>query len=49
MSNPRFTPESKEEAVRQIVERGYTVAEVSEHLGVSLHSLYKLIIESLSC
>ncbi len=34
MSNQRFTPEFKEEAVRQIVERGYTVAEVSARLGV---------------
>jgi hypothetical protein len=28
MSNQRFTAEFKEEAVRQIVERGYSVAEV---------------------
>ena len=28
MSSARFTPEFKQEAVRQIVERGYTVAEV---------------------
>lgn len=41
MSTARFTPEFKQEAVRQIVERGYTVAEVSERLGVSAHSLYK--------
>ncbi|WP_217809421.1 IS3 family transposase, partial [Lonsdalea britannica] len=36
-----FTPEFKEEAVRQITERGYSVAEVSDRLGVSAHSLYK--------
>ncbi|QKN79851.1 transposase (plasmid) [Scandinavium goeteborgense] len=30
-----------EEAVRQITERGYSVAEVSDRLGVSAHSLYK--------
>ena len=41
MGTPRFTPEFKEEAVRQITERGYPVAEVSDHLGVSAHSLYK--------
>ncbi|MGL5239366.1 MAG: IS3 family transposase [Kluyvera ascorbata] len=41
MSTPRFTPEFKEEAVRQITERGYSVAEVSHRLGVSAHSLYK--------
>ena len=41
MSGQRFSPEFKEEAVRQIVDRGYSVAEVSERLGVSAHSLYK--------
>lgn len=43
MGTPRFTPEFKEEAVRQITERGYSVAEVSERLGVSAHSLYKWV------
>lgn len=33
MGTPRFTPEFKEEAVRQITERGYSVAEVSGRLG----------------
>ncbi len=37
MGTPRFTPEFKEEAVRQITERGYSVAEVSD----LAHSLYK--------
>jgi transposase len=41
MGTPRFTPEFKEEAVRQITERGYSVPEVSDRLGVSAHSLYK--------
>ncbi len=41
MGTPRFTPEFKDEAVRQITERGYSVAEVSDRLGVSAHSLYK--------
>ncbi|HFP2661859.1 TPA: IS3 family transposase [Escherichia coli] len=41
MGTPRFTHEFKEEAVRQITERGYSVAEVSDRLGVSAHSLYK--------
>ncbi len=40
MSTPRFTPEFKEEAVRQITERYYSVDEVSDRLGVSAHSLY---------
>ena len=43
MSSQRYSPEFKDEAVRQIVERGYTVAEVSERLGVSSHSLYKWV------
>ena len=33
MSNQRYSPEFKDEAVRQIVDRGYSVAEVSERLG----------------
>ena len=43
MSSQRYTPEFKDEAVRQIIERGYSVAEVSERLGVSSHSLYKWV------
>ena len=43
MSTLRFTPEFKEEAVRQVVDRGYSVAEVSARLGVSSYSLYKWV------
>lgn len=43
MSSQRYTPEFKDEAVRQIVERGYSVAEVAQRLGVSSHSLYKWV------
>lgn len=43
MSNQRYTPEFKNEAVRQVVERGHSVAEISERLGVSTHSLYKWV------
>ena len=43
MSSPRYTPEFKEEAVRQVVDRGHSVAEVAERLGVSTHSLYAWI------
>ena len=43
MSNQRFSPEFKDEAVRQVTERGYSVAEVSQRLGVSGHSLYKWV------
>lgn len=43
MSTQRYSPEFKDEAVRQIVDRGYSVAEISERLGVSAHSLYKWV------
>jgi transposase len=38
-----FTQEFKVEAVRQVVENGHPVAEVSARLGVSAHSLYQWI------
>ena len=40
MSHRIYTPEFKDEAVRQVVERGYTVKEVAECLGISEASLY---------
>lgn len=43
MGTPRFTPEFKEEAVKQVTERGYSVADVAARLGVSAHSLYKWV------
>lgn len=43
MSTQRSTPEFKEEAVKQVVERGYTVHDVAARLGVSAHSLYKWV------
>ncbi len=43
MGTPRFSPEFKEEAVKQVTERGYPVAEVADRLGVSAHSLYKWV------
>jgi transposase-like protein len=33
MSSQRYSPEFKEEEARQIVDRGYSVAEVSKRLG----------------
>ena len=41
MSKANFSEEFKHDAVRQITERGYAVAEVSQRLGVSPHSLYE--------
>ncbi|VVN69461.1 hypothetical protein PS834_00317 [Pseudomonas fluorescens] len=43
MSTQRFTPEFKAEVVRQVIERGYSVAETAERLSVSTHSLYKRV------
>jgi transposase len=43
MSSQRFTPEFKEEAVRQVVDRSYSVAEVAARVGVSTHSLYQWV------
>ncbi len=40
MGKDNFTEDFKRDAVRQITERGYRVADVSERLGVSAHSLY---------
>ncbi len=43
MSTQRFSPEFKEEAVKQVTERNYSVPEVAARLGVSAHSLYKWV------
>jgi transposase len=40
MSSKRYPEEFKIEAVRQVTDRGYSVAEVSARLGVTSHSLY---------
>ncbi|MBE9129638.1 transposase [Coleofasciculus sp. LEGE 07081] len=36
-----YTPEFKDETVKQFIDLGHTIAEVSERLGLSSHSLYK--------
>jgi transposase len=43
MGTPRFTLKIKEEAVKQVTERGWSVAEVAVRTGVSALSLYKLV------
>jgi transposase len=40
MGKANFSDDFKRDAVHQIMERGYPVAEVSQRLGVSQHSLY---------
>ncbi len=41
MSKLSFPEEFKIEAVKQVIDRGYPVAEVASRLGVSAHSLYQ--------
>jgi transposase len=36
----RYSKEFKAEAVNQVIDRGYSVREVAERIGVSQHSLY---------
>jgi transposase len=43
MSNQRYLSEFRDESVRQILDRVYSVKEISERLGVSMHSLYKWV------
>ena len=46
MKGIRYTDEFKSEAVKQITERGYDVADVAKRLGISVKSLYKWRRES---
>jgi transposase len=46
MSRQRYSPEFKDEAVRQVTDRGRAVVDVAERLGVSSHSLYKWVREA---
>ena len=40
MSSKRYPEEFKREAVKQVVDRGYTIATVAKHFAVTTHSLY---------
>ena len=42
----RYTDEFKQEAIRQVQERGYSVADVSERLGICSKSLYAWLSKS---
>ena len=47
MGTPRFTPEFKEEAVRQITERGYSVAKTGELTPVAITAVtFPLLIDA---
>lgn len=40
MSSTRYTDEFKAEAVKQVLERGFTVVEVAGRIGLPKHTLY---------
>ena len=40
MSGKRYTDEFKIEAVKQVTERGHSIADVAQRLGITTHSLY---------
>ena len=43
MSGKRYPEEFKIEAVKQVTEKGYSVAEVATRLGTTTHSLYIIL------
>ena len=43
MSNQRYSPEFRDEAVRQILEGGHSTSDFAARLGVSANSLYKWV------
>jgi len=44
ISNKRYPEEFKIEAVKQVTERGHSVAEVASRLGTTTHSLYAWLL-----
>ncbi len=50
MSGKRYPEEFKTEAVKQVVDRGYSVASVATRLDITTHSLYAGCgVNALSC
>jgi transposase len=43
MSNQRYSPEVRDEAVRQILEAGHSTSDVAARLGDPANSLYKWV------
>ena len=43
MSGKRYTEEFKIEAVKQVTDRGYPVADVAERLGISQQRMYQWV------
>lgn len=42
-SNRQYTEEFKSEAVKQVVERGFTVVDVATRIGIPKHTLYSWV------
>ncbi len=40
MSSKRYTDEFRAEAVKQVLERGFTVVDVAARIGIPKHTLY---------
>jgi transposase len=43
MANNKYPQEFRDEAVRQILDRGYAIKDVAKSLGVPAHNLYKWV------
>ena len=48
MVSKQYTDEFKAEAIKQVTERGFRVADVAQRLGVSTHSLYEWLRKAKS-
>ena len=42
-SNRQYTDEFRSEAVKQVIERGFTVIDVSTRIGIPKHTLYEWV------
>ncbi len=40
LSGKRYTDEFKIEAVKQVIQRDHSIADVAQRLGITTHSLY---------
>lgn len=43
MGNKRYTDEFRSEAIKQVMERGFTVVDVAARIGVPKHTLYSWV------
>jgi transposase len=42
-SNRQYTDEFRNEAVKQVIERGFTVVDVASRIGIPKHTLYEWV------